>query len=382
MEIKRDPSWFIVEEVDENGKLWKASYGIIEKIKDSIFLLKNKKKQAKFLHATLVKNNISTLDAIKIIASKLHKGIKQIGFAGNKDKRALTSQRISIKNVKIENLPIKHKNFFLKNFSLEDKPLSMGMLKGNRFKVKIYLDEKEKEIFENNLENFRRGRLKILNYYDEQRFGKARNNHVIGKAIIKGNYEEAVRLILCSYGEKENEKVKEIKNFIKNNWGDWKSIKEKIKDKKYKTIRPKILNEIGIINSLINNKDYLAALKKLKKKNLLIYVHAYQSFLFNQLIRETRERRIEVDKLPIIGYGTDIEKYKVKEIIKEIMRKEGVRKEEFKIPALNIFEKGSEREFYVNVKDLKVKKEGNFYNLDFFLPKGSYGTMVLKFLSV
>jgi tRNA pseudouridine13 synthase len=382
MEIKRDPSWFIVEEVDENGKLWKASYGIIEKIKDRIFLLKNKKKQAKFLHATLVKNNISTLDAIKIIASKLHKGIKQIGFAGNKDKRALTSQRISIKNVKIENLPIKHKNFFLKNFSLEDKPLSMGMLKGNRFKVKIYLDEKEKEIFENNLENFRRGRLKILNYYDEQRFGKARNNHVIGKAIIKGNYEEAVRLILCSYGEKENEKVKEIKNFIKNNWGDWKSIKEKIKDKKYKTIRPKILNEIGIINSLINNKDYLAALKKLKKKNLLIYVHAYQSFLFNQLIRETRERRIEVDKLPIIGYGTDIEKYKVKEIIKEIMRKEGVRKEEFKIPALNIFEKGSEREFYVNVKDLKVKKEGNFYNLDFFLPKGSYGTMVLKFLSV
>jgi tRNA pseudouridine13 synthase len=382
MEIKRDPSWFIVEEVDENGKLWKASYGIIEKIKDRIFLLKNKKKQAKFLHATLVKNNISTLEAIKIIASKLHKGIKQIGFAGNKDKRALTSQRISIKNVKIENLPIKHKNFFLKNFSLEDKPLSMGMLKGNRFKVKIYLNEKEKEIFENNLENFRRGRLKILNYYDEQRFGKAKNNHVIGKAIIKGDYEEAVRLILCSYGEKENEKVKEIKNFIKNNWGDWKSIKEKIKDKKYKTIRPKILNEIGIINSLINNKDYLAALKKLKKKNLLIYVHAYQSFLFNQLVRETRERRIEVDKLPIIGYGTDIEKYKVKEIIKEIMRKEGVRKEEFKIPALNIFEKGSEREFYVNVKDLKVKKEGNFYSLDFFLPKGSYGTMVLKFLSV
>jgi len=382
MEIKRDSSWFIVEEVSENGKLWKTNYGILEKIRDKIFLLRNKNRKAKFLHATLVKNNISTLDAVKYIASKLHKGIKQIGFAGNKDKRAITSQRISIKNVDVNKVMIKHKNFFLKNFSIEDGPLSIGMLKGNRFKIKVCLDEKEKEIFENNLESLLRGRLKVLNYFDEQRFGKARNNHIIGKEIMKKNYEEAVRLILCSYGNMENEKIKEIKRFIRDNWGDFKVIREKIREKRYKKIRPKILNEIKIINTLVDKKDYLEALKRLKKKDLLIYIHAYQSYLFNHLLREVKERRIEIDKLPIIGYETDIEKYKVKEIIKEIMRKEGISKEDFKIPALNIFERGTERNAIVNIQNLKVKKEGNFYNLSFFLPKGSYGTMVLKFLSV
>jgi len=380
MEIKRYPDWFIVEEIDENGRIWRTNYGIFERIRDKIFLLRNKNVKAKFLHATLVKKNISTLDAIKIIAKKLHKGIKQIGFAGNKDKRALTSQRISIKNVKISDLPIKHKNFFLKNFSISENHLSMGMLQGNMFRIKVYV-EKEKEIFENNIENLLRGRLKVLNYFDEQRFGKARKNHLVGKAIIKKNYEEAVKLILCSYGEKRKRKIKEIKNFIKNNWGDWKVIKEKIKEKRYKEIRPKILNEISIINSLASNNNYLEALKKLKKKDLLIYIHAYQSYLFNHLLKEVRERRIEVEKLPIIGYETDIEKYKVKDIIREIMRKEGVSKEEFKIPQLNIFEKGNERDVYVNIKNLKIKKDGNFYTLSFFLPKGSYGTMVLKFLS-
>src|SRR3989338_6162306 len=74
--IKQIPEDFIVKEIndikfDDNGIY-------------SYFLLK--------------KRNYNTLRAIKIISEKLKIPEKNIGFAGSKDKNAVTEQIISIKN--------------------------------------------------------------------------------------------------------------------------------------------------------------------------------------------------------------------------------------------------------------------------------------------
>ena len=61
---------------------------------DEIFSKKQDKED--YLHVTLEKNNLATTVAISQMSRFLHTSKKRIGYAGLKDNRALTSQRISI----------------------------------------------------------------------------------------------------------------------------------------------------------------------------------------------------------------------------------------------------------------------------------------------
>src|SRR3989344_4794323 len=60
------------------------------------------------------------------------------------------------------------------------------------------------------------------NYFGEQRFGYG-NTHLVGKEILKGNLEGAVKLII-TYSEGSNNDTKIAKEFALNNWGDWRAI--------------------------------------------------------------------------------------------------------------------------------------------------------------
>ena len=84
----------------------------------------------------------TTLDVVLDIARDLHVSRKRMGFAGMKDKKALTRQWICIANMEsdeqfsqIENLNI-HKTDFLK-VTRSQKKLRMGQLNGNKFRILI-----------------------------------------------------------------------------------------------------------------------------------------------------------------------------------------------------------------------------------------------------
>ena len=60
--------------------------------------------QGKYLYLNLKKTNRNTLDCVREIAKQLNIREKDVGFAGSKDKNAVTSQLISIKNVSKEKI--------------------------------------------------------------------------------------------------------------------------------------------------------------------------------------------------------------------------------------------------------------------------------------
>ena len=74
----------------------------------------------------------------------------------------------------------------------------------------------------------------LPNYFDEQRFGAKKNNHLIGKAIVKKDFKKAVELIDSSF----------------------------------------------------EGTDFVGFLRKIPKKVLMIYVHSYQSFLYNLIVEK------------------------------------------------------------------------------------------------
>ena len=157
MKYKEHPEDFIVEE-------------IIDLPKES----------GKYLYVKLTKTNWNTLDVIKKIQNFLHLPRRFIGFCGTKDRKAITTQYISIKNVQKERInKIKIKDVTLEPLHSGNKPLSLGDHKGNYFKIK--LDVKPIKL------DF------VTNYFGEQRFGN--NNVEVGINILKKDFKKAVELI-------------------------------------------------------------------------------------------------------------------------------------------------------------------------------------------
>ena len=328
--IKQTPEDFIVKEMND-------------------IILGNTGKYAYFL---LKKKNYNTIKAIETIAKALGINVKNIGFAGNKDKNAVTEQLISIKNGKKDFEKVSLKDIGLKYVGKGDEEIYLGRLKGNEFYITIRgLEDKEIKKIEEKAKN---KQIFMPNYFGEQRFSKS--NHWIGKAITNRDFKKAVELVLESNSE-QNERIEEHLQKQKN--------------------------------------DFIVALKITPFKMLKLYVHSYQSFLFNRTLEEyisvnTGGNKVTYDeKIPIIGFSTELKNKKIKKIIEKIMQEEKVTERDFIIRAIPyLSSEGGERDAFIKINDFKIinveKDELNEGKkkmvVSFSLLKGCYATVLIDFL--
>jgi len=136
------------------------------------------------------KKNLATTDMIRIIAQ--HLGIKdrEIGYAGLKDKHAMTKQYISIHKSLEEKLEsFSHDGIKIVSKTYHNNKIKIGHLKGNRFYIKVKkvnptsakkIDEALKNITDFGMPNF----------FGYQRFGNDGTNHIDGEKIAKGEKRE------------------------------------------------------------------------------------------------------------------------------------------------------------------------------------------------
>ncbi len=314
------------------------------------------KEHGRYLYFLLRKRNRNTLDVLKELAKLFHLPEKQFGFAGSKDKQAVTEQMCSVYGVSKE-------KFFgatIKDASLEflgygDNPISLGDLEGNKFEIVVRNLEPNTKV---------KAVEFIPNYFDEQRFSE--NNMEIGKHILRKEFQKAAVLI----GDKE------IKSHL--------------------TEKPN---------------DAVGALKKLPIRLLRLYVNAYQSYLWNETLarylrsKTTALREVEYSlgkfvfvsaperfsdlKIPLVGFGGEdlIPNKELKEIITKLLQEEKLTYADFiikQIPELTL--EGELRNAFVEVRNLKVGKletdelnsEKNKVKVSFTLGKGSYATMAIR----
>ncbi|KAL6944948.1 hypothetical protein ACO0QE_002390 [Hanseniaspora vineae] len=93
-----------------------------------------------FIHFTLYKENKETMDAINIMTRLLRVPSKNVKFAGTKDRRGVTCQRLSISKIRLDRLNALNrtlKGFCIGSYSFEDEPLGLGDLNGNEFTIVI-----------------------------------------------------------------------------------------------------------------------------------------------------------------------------------------------------------------------------------------------------
>ena len=359
----------------------------------------------------------TTLDVVLDIARDLHIDRKRMGFAGMKDKKALTRQWICIANMdseeqfkQVENLDI-YKTDFLE-ITRGRKKLRMGQLKGNKFRILIRdLDDIELSA---DVANEVLKELEIAgvpNYYGWQRFGKPRTNtHLVGEALIQNDLAEAVRRYVGNPSEEESLENQQARQAYDD--GDLeKSLELMGKGMRYEKMMVRQLIKDSKKGDL-DDKAYMNAIHALPKPLQRMFVHAYQSYLFNDVLSRRvdmglnkyiegdiiidNEEHIIRDKTPdeyqelidnfevnptVPLYGTKVPFAggEVGEMEKDVLESYNLDKSDFEVPKMpRLGSHGLRRSARFQVWDASAKATDDGVLAEFSINKGSYATAVLR----
>jgi tRNA pseudouridine13 synthase len=393
--IKRKISDFKVKEINsKSNKLELKAFTDTEKIELPKQWPETKPENKDQLILSMEKFNLDTINAIKVVSRFCRVSQKRIGYAGLKDKRAITIQNISIWKPEIENVKKFTSRYIdLREAYWDSERMELGSLKGNAFEItvrEIELNEKETtQRIQNCFNEIKEG---IPNYFGEQRFGGIRAiTHKVGKEFLKGNPKKAVMMYLSESNEKEEPEIQEARKNLKETTNFKKALQEF--PKKYRF-------EKSILNHLVKHpNDFVNAFRKMPKSFCYLFTHAYQSYLFNEIINERINaghglNEIEGDKLidgipviPLLGFESKLSSGLAGEIEKKVLEKEEITLNAFKVKEIpELSSRGTEKKMILIPYELKlISVEEDELNpgktkaiISFWLEKGNYATTVLN----
>jgi len=360
-----------------------------------------------FAYFRLAKTSWDTFDLIDLISRKLRVSNRDIRVGGFKDRHGDTEQLVSIRGLHGRPGPLQEANFRLTFEGWSDEPISAKSIRGNRFTITLRdLTEGEASwISANAPEAARDG---VPNYYDEQRFGSARHGKgFLGKELFLGRREQALRLYFTPSNHDE-QRIRKLKRCVTENWGHWERCSELG------------IGEYGRILAYLgqNPRAYHEALRKIDRRFLVFALNAYQSFLFNEILARwlrgwsaqakaqlspVRYRHgtyeffrgldagaaaeLHRTALPVPGHDTRVSDPRIRSILEAVLEAEGIELADLRVRQMSgIRVGGVERAAVVIPEGLRVSERSDDerypgrlrMTLEFFLPRGSYATILLK----
>jgi tRNA pseudouridine13 synthase len=390
--IRQFPEDFVVEEVLADG-----SRAEVKPAKKTF----HEVGKGRYLVCVLVKRNWDTILAVEAIAKQLGVNAERINIAGIKDAKAVTAQHISIGRITPEQVSrVKIKDINLYPFRFANEKIHSSLLLGNHFRIVIRDISHSSSVIERRMENIRNELNNlggIPNFFGHQRFGTVRPiTHLVGKHIIRGEWEKAALTFLAMLSEYEHPEARRARQQLLDT-RDFKAALHRFPHQlKYERLMLSHLSKY--------QNDFIGAFRRLPIKLCKLFVQAYQSFLFNKFLSARIKHEMSLSHtlngdytvkvnnttcvaLPLVGFKQSISSGRQGEIEREILEAENVKPNDFHVPLMpKISSPGGLRAVLASINGLSFEKPARDQanrskrqiRIGFMLPSGSYATVLLR----
>ncbi len=342
----------------------------------------------------LEKENIDSNHALIEIQRKLGITLKVMGI---KDAKAVTRQYASLTKAARyapRQATTDHARIELVGFTT--RPIDKMHLAGNQFRIAIH------DPVSTDIASFVPQINNIGNFYGLQRFGSERLvTHLVGREIVKRNFDMAVELLLSYTTEYDTPASKEIRN---------KSADPKNYPYLVRRLPKGMDIEYHVMSALAAGRDAISALRAIPITIRRLFVQAYQAYIFNRCLSiaiEAGENLVKAqpndlcfemegpvtfgriikfdpaskhDMVPAVrmaGYTFQPGKGRFETITKKILDKEGVVAKDFYIKQMQeLSQQGGFRQAPLWCRDFAFSRTPVV--VSFRLPKGSYATTLLR----
>lgn len=343
----------------------------------------------------LVKWDIGTIEAIRNLGRNWNLSGAQVSFGGLKDRHARTEQVISIRGGPERDF--EGSAFRVGFLGRSRDPISRASFHGNRFEITV------RDLGDlPDLAPLRR--FGVPNYFDDQRFGSLRGTggEFIGRALVRGEYEKALRLAIASPSGQDRKQEREIRTRLRDRWGDWAGLGKDLPPSPERSVALFLAGRPGAFGF---------AFELLDQNLRILYLSAYQSWLWNRtlgailrklpdpyeveyaagrhvfyrsLAPADQDRLAEL-AIPLI---TPSQKFdgEAADVVASLLREEQIEQRQFRLKKLakTFFGKGL-RDAVIAPAGLASRAGDDDLNrgrrkltLRFELPRGAYATVLLK----
>jgi len=309
-------------------------------------------KSSRYTYFWLKKKGLTTFDAQEIIAKFFEVNQLDINVEGLKDEDAITFQIFSIKKILRKRIINGFNQKLQPGLKIESiigygkEPVNEKFLHGNTFVITIRnLDKSIAHEFHNLVLSTRL--FPFINYYDNQRFGLAGgpyNTHLIGKSIVKNDWERAFFEF-----QKSGNNIRKNEPLIK------KGTSRKNYKNFFKTISPKkVAFFVSSYNSYLWNNEASRLVEKFNKGELEHFNGVGDLFIPRSL------SFYSTSTCQVKGHHFDKNNFKIepKTDIRSL------------VVNTNIYS--------TNLNEDELNKSKWKVEISFFLPTGCYATMLIK----
>ncbi|MCU0861340.1 MAG: tRNA pseudouridine(13) synthase TruD [Methanomassiliicoccales archaeon] len=373
----------------------------------------------RFTIAKVTSVNWETNRLVRMLARQLGISRNRISFAGTKDKRAVTSQLMCFEAPLDDVLAIRMHQVTVEGAYRSRKNLTIGDLVGNSFRIRVSGCSVEGEGLRRRAE----ATFSLLdrlggfpNFFGVQRFGSLRPiTHIVGRHIVRGEFEEACLAYAANPVPEEGAEAREARSYLQETL-DWKGALSKLPHH--------LMFERIVVGHLAREPgDFPGAIRALPRNLQMMFVHAYQSYIFNRVLSERIRRGLPLDQplegdvvlpmdkdglpdhdkpVPVTRTNLDLVARQVRngraavsavlfgsesrlaeglpgELEGMMLEEEGLRREDFVVPLIpECSSTGSRREVVARYEQLSFDAQGDALALSFSLGKGCYATSLLR----
>nr|WP_320049674.1 tRNA pseudouridine(13) synthase TruD [uncultured Desulfuromonas sp.] len=353
------------------------------------------------LYLRVEKQGMSTFAMIQRVASALKVKEKEIGYAGLKDSKAITRQTISLPLVNENRLStLDLEGITILDAKRHTNKLRLGHLRGNRFFIRIHdvvadADQRALDIL-HILEH-----TGVPNFFGPQRYGVFGTNHLVGQAILQGEFKTATDLIIGDPATISNERWQTAAAAY--HAGDI--------DQALQAFPGRFRDERRLLHSLLKGLSHQQAVLGLPRKLLRLFLSAYQSHFFDRQVamrletldvlwpgdiayihakgacfrvedphtEQPRVDRLEISPTGLLPGHKAMEAHGQTGILEQsLLEKEQITSDRFTaLPGLKL--SGERRPLRVPLHQASCQQEDDTcLTVSFALPTGSFATSVLR----